>query len=592
MRLLGVLSARQRLLFDPVLKYVPDQGAGERVSSRLVMAHLERVSRPDAANTLILDLRVGLFEKQAIRAPLLTPPDFRFGAFSVVPHEFAGETIARGRDSLAALDAIPGFERPSFVSASPWGVPAFFMTASPRGELAWNRFREGRVRVDAFWGRGRDTDIRLGGEYVRQRVEKFTRLEAFRSVAAGAPPPALAVFSPFQAAGYGELLHRLSDLTLSVGVRVDAFNPRAPVDTGSLATAVAVSPRFAVSTSLKGATVVGSYGRFAQPPDFQYLTDIAFDDTLRTGRFRRGNPSLGFETSTQYELQVRFRPTTTTGIRVGVFVKRLDGLVASVPVGLEIDSAVLGNADFGDVRGLELTLQQDFVAGIGARLTYVLQKAEATASDALQLYRRLRISPVGDTVVPAPVAFPLDFDRRHSVIFVGRARVPEGAGAVLRGLETGVVARWSSGLPFSRTTPTGDSLIGLPNSDRLPFHFRVDLLVRRVLHLGGLDLGFYVDVRNLTNRRNVIAVRRDTGSPTVGEPQVQAAAEAAYAANPQPIPYESQRYRSFADMNGDGLISGRDELLPLFEGAARDFLQPIFAFGPPRLIRIGAQIGF
>ena len=48
-----------------------------------------------------------------------------------------------------------------------------------------------------------------------------------------------------------------------------------------------------MSTVLKDATFVASIGRFSQPPDFQYLVDAAFDDTLRTGRFRRGNPNLG-----------------------------------------------------------------------------------------------------------------------------------------------------------------------------------------------------------------------------------------------------------------------------------------------------------
>ena len=45
-------------------------------------------------------------------------------------------------------------------------------------------------------------------------------------------------------------------------------------------------------------------------------------------------------------------------------------------------------------------------------------------------------------------------------------------------------------------------------------------------------------------------------------------------------------------MNGDGYLSGRDELFPLYAAAARDFTQPIFAYGPPRLARVGVELLF
>jgi hypothetical protein len=35
-----------------------------------------------------------------------------------------------------------------------------------------------------------------------------------------------------------------------------------------------------------------------------------------------------------------------------------------------------------------------------------------------------------------------------------------------------------------------------------------------------------------------------------------------------------------------------NELLPLYERAAQDFLQPLFAYGPPRLVRLGVSFDF
>jgi hypothetical protein len=67
-------------------------------------------------------------------------------------------------------------------------------------------------------------------------------------------------------------------------------------------------------------------------------------------------------------------------------------------------------------------------------------------------------------------------------------------------------------------------------------------------------------------------------------------AEDAYQAHPEEIPYESPRYRPEADLDGNGYIEGREELFPLY--LAQDFTQPLFAYGPPRLMRLGVEFLF
>ena len=76
----------------------------------------------------------------------------------------------------------------------------------------------------------------------------------------------------------------MDELSLTAGVRVDGFDARSGAETGALDTKWAVSPRIALSTELHNATVVASFGRFAQAPDFQYLVDAAFDDIRVGGR--------------------------------------------------------------------------------------------------------------------------------------------------------------------------------------------------------------------------------------------------------------------------------------------------------------------
>ena len=136
--------------------------------------------------------------------------------------------------------------------------------------------------------------------------------------------------------------------------------------------------------------------------------------------------------------------------------------------------------------------------------------------------------------------------------------MPEGIGPrilgvrPLAGLEGSVIFRLTSGLPYSRSDSTGDTLVGLPNGSRLPYNSSLDLLIRRALKLGHVQGGIYLDVRNLLDRQNIVAVRRDTGEPGPDDRAIGMLAEAAYAAHPEPIPFESPRYRRAADIEATG----------------------------------------
>jgi outer membrane receptor protein involved in Fe transport len=486
-------------------------------------------------------------------------------------------------------------------------VPAFFLTDGSRGDVAWNRFGETRLQLDATYGGFRRVDLFVGGQYAAQQVRTYQRVFGYlpvgdtAGVTTGAvPPAAVSAFSPRSMSGYVEAQTRIADVGITAGLRYDQFDSRTTEATVSRGSSRSVSPRFAVSTVLNGATFVASYGRFTQAPDYQFLVDAAFDDTTRTGRFRRGNPDLGFERATQYEFSVRVRPREAVALRVGVYVKRLDGLVASVPLGINPDSTIFGNADAGTTRGLEILAERELKGGYGFRVAYTLQSAKATSTDPFLLNRLIVIDPLtGDTNRPARAEFPLDFDQRHTLTVIGRGKVPDAIGPRLlgvrpiAGLEGAVILRALSGLPFSRTdTLVTDSIVGLPNGERLPWTTTVDLLIRRPFKLGRTAGGIYLDVRNLLNHRNIVAARRDSGEPQPDEGVIARMAEAAYAAHPEPIPYESSRYRASADLNKDGYVADRVELLPMYEAAARDYSQPLFAYGPPRLVRLGFEVLF
>jgi outer membrane receptor protein involved in Fe transport len=596
LRVLGIHSEDQRVLFDPVYKYDPRYAPAQRLRGDLVSGHVQFSTDPRSGFPIIVDARASRFVREFFRGELVDSVDYAIGAITGSRFHFVGEDVARTQSTSS--DPIPGFGRPEESFNSPWGVPAFFFGGASNGDLAWNRFGETRLQLDMTYGGVRQLDLYAGGEYSAQQVRTWQRVFGYLPVGSDVPPPASSAFSPSSGAAYVEAQARIADLAFTAGVRYDQFEAGTTDVAQARGSHKSLSPRFAVSTMLKGATVVVSYGRFAQAPDYQFLVDAAFDDSTRTGRFRRGNPDLGYEKANQYEFSVRIRPREAISVRAGVYVRRLDGLVASVPLGINPDSSIFGNTDAGTVKGLELIAEREFRDNFGVQVAYTLQDATANSTNAFLVTRQIFVNQLGDTIHPAKVEFPLDFDRRHTLTVIGRGKVSERTGPrilgvrPIAGLEAAIIFRLTSGLPFSRTDSTGDTLVGLPNSSRLPYNSTLDLLIRRALTVGHLRGGIYLDVRNLLDHRNIVAVRKDTGEPGPDSTAIRLLAQKAYAAHPEPIPYESTRYRRTGDLDGNGLIEGQNELLPLYLAAARDLTTPVFAYGPPRLVRLGVEFLF
>lgn len=600
LRLFGLRSSDQRLLYDPAYKYDESFAPGSRTNGTLGSMHLQHTSGPSARVPIVADLRVAYFRRDFIRGQLTQQPDFKLGAFTGSNFHFVGEDVARAQDTADASGGIAGFGRPMLSENTPWGVPAFFLGDASRGDIAWNRFGELRSQLDLTFGLGARADVYAGGELIKQSVRTFQRVLAYLPAGDTVPGATASNLDPIAAGAYLETQVRTTDLALTAGVRYDRFDARADLPGRPPGKASQrINPRFAVSTVLRGATVVASVGSFSQPPDYQYLVDAAFDDTTRTGRFRQGSPDLGFERSWQYELSLRARPKPGISVRTGIFVKRMQNLVSSVPLGANPDSSFFGNDDVGTVQGAEILFEREVQRGWGFKLAYSLQRAQATSTSAFLLRRTITVDPLThDTTFPAKVEFPLDYDRRHTLTMILRGQANENAGPrilgirPLAGFEAAAIGHYLSGLPYSRHEFGTDTLIGGPNQSRLPATYTVDLLLRRPLRIGGVRGSVYLDARNLLNRQNILAVRRDTGVPQATDTIIATMARAAYAAHPEAIPYESPRYRAYADVDGDGLIAGQSELYPLFLEAARDFVQPLFAYGPPRIARLGVELLF
>ena len=425
----------------------------------------------------------------------------------------------------------PGSRNPTFSTSTPWGVPAFFLTGGSRGEIAYNHFEEFRTQLDATIGLGHSTDLFVGAQYLGQQVQTFQRIQAYLPVGDSVPPASASDFSPQAGSAYTEVQTRLTDLAFSAGLRYDYFDPGMDLNDDQLGQQSSLNPRFAVSTVLSGATLVATYGRFSMPPDLQYLVDATFDDSTRTGRYRRGNPNLGFEQSNQFEFSLRLRPRELFTLRIGAYVKKLDGLVSTIPLGTNPDSSIFGNTDYGSVKGLEILAAKEMAHGWGLQVSYVLQQATATSTNAFLRLQMPTIDPsTGDTIYPGRVEYPLDYDQRHNFTAIFQSVLNPTAGPVVLGghplgaLEAAVILRYQSGLPYSTYNATGDSLTSDPNGLRLPSYSTADFLIRKPIPLGRVMGSIYLDIRNVFNVTRVESVRRDTGTPTIDEDALQAQA--------------------------------------------------------------------
>src|SRR5918995_3340210 len=138
LRTLGIHSEDQGLLYDPAYKYDIHLAPAQRLRGNLFSGHLQYASGPGTRKPLIMDLRGGRFSRDFMRGTLDREVDYAVGALTGKPFHFIGEDGARNQ--LPSADAIPGLRVPVPSTATPYGVPGFFVGSGSRGSLGWSHF--------------------------------------------------------------------------------------------------------------------------------------------------------------------------------------------------------------------------------------------------------------------------------------------------------------------------------------------------------------------------------------------------------------------------------------------------------------------
>ena len=280
---------------------------------------------------------------------------------------------------------------------------------------------------------------------------------------------------PFAAASF-----RYGRWTFSPGLRGDAFpvdGNRAlpPVGTtpliGYARVAWTLDPRLAIACALSPRLILtAAAGLYHQPVDPGDLSAVF------------GSPTLGPTRAAHATLSAWARITELATIEATGFYRRLAGLAIRSELATPMLAGALGPEGNGDSLGVDLLLRRELGRGTFAWLAYTLGRSERwTGSGPPRL---------------------LDFDQTQVLTAVASHR---------RGRWTfGARTRYATGMP--RTPVVGSfvdlrdgvdqPLFGPQNSVRLPAFFQLDARVDRALVAGRVNVTIYLDVQNLTGRRN------------------------------------------------------------------------------------------
>ena len=334
--------------------------------------------------------------------------------------------------------------------------------------------------------------------------------------------------NPVEGAVYLQNKMELANLIVNGGIRLDYFDtgqrffvnlPTGQAEVRNSPTKVRLSPRVGISHPITSRSLLRvSYGYFYQPPEFRFTYENT-RGSLNTEYPRIGNPNLAPQKTMAYEVGLEHLITDNLRASATATYKTLSNLTSTTqvryPGGVY---SIFTNADFGTVRGLEFSLKRNMARSVTGAIHYTYSVAEGSSSDPQENYNLLVNTPQADAQeVPANNIFPLAFDQRHTLTAVLTANTPSGWRRLLviplSDWGMSLVGQYGSGLPYTPTTAIGERLDKLPNSARLSAMFNLDLRLHKRFRLGSSSYTFFTEIENLFNRRNVINVYSNTGSP-------------------------------------------------------------------------------
>ena len=344
------------------------------------------------------------------------------------------------------------------------------------------------------------------------------------------PPdyPGVEEYNPVFGATYLQDQMELKDLTVRAGVRLEYFDARStvPSDLANPANAIAGAPEShqkgtTVKTSLAPrlgvaypitdrAAIHFAYGHFYQFPAIGQIfsnSDYRVLANIQAGGISYGvlgNPDVKPERTVQYEFGYKHALTEDLGLDVTAFYKDVRDLlgVEFVSTYNGAEYARLANADFGNVVGLTLSLDDRKLGPVSFTMDYTWQLATGNSSDPRETATR---AAAGED--PRPRIVPFNWDQRHTFnMTVSMNRSGDyTASAVLR---------LASGQPYTPVITSGFGHGLEDNSGRKPAGMLLDFRGEKFLGFGHPQVSVFGRVFNAFDTRYFNnSVFPSTGSP-------------------------------------------------------------------------------
>lgn len=410
-------------------------------------------------------------------------------------------------------------------------------------------------------------------------------------------------YHPFHGSLWAQTKFRYKTIVLSPGLRFDFFNPntqKPPVTRqgpdeviGSLDTLGDASMKFQVSPRLGISYPITDRSNFRvnfammfDMPEMQLLYDNAYGDAQR-GNQLFGNPDIEPQKVVVYDLGYEAQVAEDYYVDVSAFYRDIfnQSGVTYIPA-IPSPYIVYTVQEYGNVRGLEITLNRERKDNVYGRLNYTLQRAVGTASSPSSNYGALIGSPdpyTGELPTNPLTEFPLSYDQTHSFNATFGAYWNENDGPTIGGLhflentDISITALFGSGLPYTATNTRGQQ-VGEFNANRFPSQFNTEGQIRRTFNLkdifgesvGNLRATIYVQVYNILNNTGPVSYFTTTGSPDdngtsyargIGEFTATEYYDRIIEGRPET--YDARQYDSFgdrfynpyADANLDGVVT-------------------------------------
>ncbi|MBN1541682.1 TonB-dependent receptor [candidate division KSB1 bacterium] len=276
-----------------------------------------------------------------------------------------------------------------------------------------------------------------------------------------------------------------------------------------------ISPRIGISHPITDRNVIHyTYGHYFQRPDGYFLyRNNAYQALTKTGN-SIGNPDLAPEKTVAYEVGVEHQFTDDLKLALTGYYKDISDLMDYRKyVGRTIQNIELNvfeNADYGNIRGMEVSLKKRIGRWWGGMVNYTYSIAKGRSSD-----------PWGGfgSFTDAKRMNLLSFDQTHTVNANLTLQTPKDFGITLGSLRplanwiTNVQFDFGSGLPYSSYGT------GKVNDQRLPWTSTTDLRLMRRMPLGKFNVEFFMDLFNIFNKRNVLYLGSTQYYEITGDPR-------------------------------------------------------------------------